>query len=180
MTQPSKSAAQFVTDDFLLSPVWAPKPEDGLAAGEDESWMYPVSTFPLNDLCGHAVGVEALLADGSRAWVAIFNTWLHKPDLNSQFQSFMFLSSNLRCTWSPSGFFGNVGALGAVAVADFLGKSVDSVFPFTYDISPYARGHHDVLARSVDICTDSPAEEPWEAAIRAATASMNMKGSNES
>jgi hypothetical protein len=164
----SKSAADFVVEDFFDSPVWRYKAAEHLEVGEDESWMLPTLEYPVSDMFGHVVGTQVQLADGSSTWVAIFNTWSTNPEMNEKSQSFMFLSDDDRCVWSPSGNHGNTGLVGAEVVAAFLNRSLESVFPFQYDISAFANGDASVLRRAVASDGSPKPDDPAEAAMQAA------------
>ncbi len=166
----SKSAASFVPEDFLTTPVWEYVPATALGADQDESWMVPVPAFPVTELDDRAVGVEVKLADGTSAFAVVFATCMDTPEINALTQSFVFLHNGARCSWKPTG---GAGTAGASQVADFLGKSQKQVFPFMFDLTPYAIGTAEILRRSV--AAASPDErDPWEIALELADHSIGQ------
>ena len=138
----SKPAYTLTAGDIALHPIWRYKPEESLAAGEDESWVEPVDQSEVTDAFDHFFGAKALLSDGTEVPMLVGNTEPLDPGHNELAQFFVFFRDDKQMRWHPKEH-------GAGDLAQFLNRSVDRTFPFKFDISRYMAGDRAALVRTV-------------------------------
>jgi hypothetical protein len=117
--------------------VWEFMPE---SAERDETWVRPVSRLPVHSLSGRIVVSSVRLANGEEVLALIGNVELNDPAKNDHFLSL--------CVLKPSGERFHLARYhdvaykreGPEALAEFLGLSLEEVFPIEYDLSSIARG----------------------------------------
>src|SRR5215469_1331196 len=128
-------------DDFRLHPVWEFALDQEHA---DETLMRPVINLPADHLLTRIVGTKVILADGSEAWGAFENL-----DPDSGYKTRHLLSTSLfnGREWFTLDRYHDFDREnhGPVALANFLGKTVEDVFPIQYDVTNCCVGEADAL-----------------------------------
>ena len=137
VTQTRKPAALLTANDFEVSPVWefVAEPRDN----ENETWMTPVLSLPVDDLSGRVVRTSAKLADGSEFAAVLANVDLQDARKNAHFVMISIERDGTRFLVARY-HDENWDTDGPVALARFLDRPVDQVFPISYDITQFASG----------------------------------------
>lgn len=172
--QRSKSIAKLTADDVAAVPVWKHKAADRLLPGEDESWVESVAALPVDDAFDHYFATQVKLADGSMETCIIGKTEPLHPELNEEEQLFFFCRGARQHLWSNHSHWLKPEASNPVALAAFLGKSIEEVFPFSYDLSSVLRGDPLVLRRTVKPIVVEKVIDPVEAAMAAALQHLEL------
>ncbi len=141
-----KQAGELRPADFALHPVWEFAPED---QGIDECSMIPVIDLPVDNLDQRCIGTQVRLADSSTVWVVFFDLWPSTLEGTVKSQKFRFFSGEKFCDWPKDEF--QPETANSSALAKFLGRAVDDVFPFTYDVSDLVNGDVATTKRSVPL-----------------------------
>ncbi len=144
--------------DFIEFPVWRFTGSDT----PDETYVKPVRRLPVRDLASCIVGVPIRLANRTMLTGIIGNFDPATPRLT---EHFLTLS-----VFRPDGLLfdmaryhdDDAATRGAAAMAEFLGLSLDAVFPISYDLSGIVAGSTDVLRGAV---TAEPRERLTRAEI---------------
>lgn len=137
VTQVRRPVTSLGAADFDACPVWefVEQPDEH----EDETWVTPVHPIPVDDLSGRIVGTLAMLADGSVIRAVLANVDLQHSTRHAEF---MTISVEKNGQW----FFlaryhdHNFDVSGPDALARFLDRKVDQVFPISYEISRVVSG----------------------------------------
>lgn len=141
-----KQACDLRAADFISHPVWEYAPE---GPDHDECDMLPVAALPVENLDQRCLGIQVRLADGSLVWAIMRDLWPNNLAGTIESQSFTFLDGQHACDWPiHSGVPGSVDSAG---LANFLGRTAEAVFPFSYDASQYVNGDLTVTRRHVSI-----------------------------
>lgn len=124
-------------EDFRSFPVW--EFTNSHETELDETAVRPVDPLPAPDLNDKIVGTEVVLANGRRVWAIIANVDVTDP---RKTEHFLDISLERGGSWfhvaNYSAF--DFSERGPDRAADFLGLSVDDVFPITYDLRKIAEG----------------------------------------
>jgi hypothetical protein len=134
-----KEPFELTPEDLKVHPVWEYR-----RGGDDENIsdtiVCPVEDLPVSSLDGRIVGTEATLSNGSTIWVILANVRLDDPRATQHLMSVSVLSGgrifHLSRYWKPD----YARQQGPNALAVFLNRSVDAVFPITYNISAFCKG----------------------------------------
>ena len=110
--------------------------------------IYPVRT-PVNNLKGCVVGTRIRLVTGLEIWSLIGNIDVSNPRLTHHFLSLSVISDGIWFTMARYHDFDS-NKRGPIALANFLGLSVDDVFPITYDISQFCVGESTSLTGLIE------------------------------
>lgn len=134
---PRKPVASLAASDFETSPVWefVDEPSDN----EDEPWVSPVLQLPVDDLAGRIIATRVTLADGSEFAAVLGNVDLQHPRRHAQFVEIK-IENEGKWFFLPRYHDENWDAEGPEALARFLERRIDQVFPISYDIAPFASG----------------------------------------
>ena len=141
MTIALKKLEDLGPDDFLAFPVW----EFALdQEGAGETLMRPVTDLPADHMLTRIVGTKATLADGSKLWIGLENL-----DPGSAYKTKHLLSVAVfnGQEWFPLDRYHDYDLKnhGPHALARFLGKTVEQVFPIRYDVTSCVVGPADAL-----------------------------------
>jgi len=130
--------------DLQAHPVWQYTNREGV----DETFVRPVKRLPVDCLDNMVVGTQVILANGKRVWATICNVDSTDAKVN---EHFLTLSIERNGRWFTLARYHDFDYTdrGPAALAQFLGLSVDQVFPIAYDIQQYAKGSVTALSRHV-------------------------------
>jgi hypothetical protein len=158
MTKPSIES--ITINEIRETPVWrfASKPRS------DETELIPVRKLPCKNLNGRLVGTQVTLADGSLVWSFLGNIDTSNPRLTEHFLT-ISIESNGKWFHLARYHDFDFAARNPAALAEFLEKDIDSVFPIRYDIQAYAEGDRDTLTGTIE-------KEPQERLTRAEIIAM--------
>jgi hypothetical protein len=113
-----------------------------------ETIVEPAGPVPLPSLVGVVIGTPVELAGGSRSWAVIGNVDAGNPRRTEQF---IAVSIEREGRWFSLARYHDFDydSRGPQALADFLGLSMDDVFPISYDLTAYAIGSPESLAGTI-------------------------------
>ena len=150
-----KNVQSLTAEDFQSHPIWQYENNDR----SGESLVRPIVKIPVKNLTGKIIGIQIRLADGTFAWVLAGNIIVDNARLTSHF---LTISVEHKGRWFNLARYHDHDILerGPMALAAFLGKKVDEVFPFLLDIRPFVQGSSPTLV--LEIC-----REPHERLTRA-------------
>jgi hypothetical protein len=136
LTRPAKPAISLDVSDLEAHPVW-------LVGGSDptgEPLVRPVKRVPVTNLTAKIFGAQVRLSKGDFVWGLIGNISADRPRITEQF---LTLSLALGGQWFHLAryFDFDYDDRGPAALAAFLGRDIDDVFPIFYDLRPLAKGN---------------------------------------
>jgi hypothetical protein len=123
-------------------PVWEFLNDDEHPAGDTA--MRPVEKFPVDRFDGRLFGAIVTLADGSQYPAAISNLAFGPKKYRHHFRSLTIFARGRRFHLAKY-FQLWYGSEGPAALAAFLKKKREEVFPISYDLSDVAVGPSDVV-----------------------------------
>lgn len=170
----AKSFSQLTALDLVAFSVWRHKAGDNLGPGEDESWVEPVTELPISDAFDHYFAVAVTLADGTTEKALVGKTEPSSPQINEKNQLFVFFRGTHQHQWTNSPPWFKPEIADPAALAALLGRAVDEVFPFTYDLNSQLVGHPNVLRRSVVPIAIARTSDAVEVALAAAEEQMSI------
>jgi len=132
-------------DELLDNQVWEFDLNEGwYEADQDETWVRPVRSLPVDNLDNRVVATSVTLANGSTLPANISNVSLNLPSVTRE-----FITTSL---WVGDRWFHLARyfdpeheTYGPDALAGELGLQKEEVFPIRYDISSVAIGTVDVV-----------------------------------
>jgi hypothetical protein len=142
-TQETRLFLSLQVPDFEKYPVW----ESVLDDEADEVSVSPVTVLLVPNLVSQIVGTWVQLANGGFVWATVLN-WTRNPRMNEHFVV-VRVERNGQWFWLSRYWDIDYSRNGPEAVANFLGLSVDEVFPISYDVRNYADGDPTALVGSV-------------------------------
>lgn len=144
---------------------------DTISVGDIEEhpvWQYhsgsdfaikPVVKLPCTSLNGRIVGAQLTLADGTNVWALLGNI----DTVNFEFlKHFMTLSVEHNGEWFHLARYHDYDfdKRGPVQISEFLGKSIDKIFPIFYNIQSIFKEKSPALSGKIE-------KEPIERLTRA-------------
>jgi hypothetical protein len=144
MSTSTKRIEDLTVSDLEGSPVWQYTNSD--RAGETA--VKPVKKLPLKSLTGKIFGIQVKLHNGEVAWALISNVDATNARLT---EHFLTLSLQTNSKWVTLARYHDPDYLenGPEALARYLERDVDEVFPISYDLTPYAVGEKASLSGQV-------------------------------
>jgi hypothetical protein len=131
-------------DDIRQTPVWrfVSSRKDG------ETALAPVRKLPCKDRNGIIVGTQFELADGTKVWAMVGNV---DPTNSRLTEHFLTISIESNGRWFHLARYHDhdYEQRGPAALATFLERSVDSVYPLSFDLTGFVEGDHDSLRVTV-------------------------------
>ncbi len=146
----TKESAKNVDDltirDLRKAPVWKYVNDD---IGSGELAVAPVKKMPVADLSGCLVGTQVRLANGAHVWAMIGNLDTRDQRRNKHF---LFLRVFRGSASFPLARYHDVDAEenGPAALAAFLGRPIDDVFPIEYDLRAVGVGDTRALVGRIE------------------------------
>jgi hypothetical protein len=130
--------------DLELNPVWQYVNRD--EAGE--ILVRPVKQVPVSSVSGKLIGTRVRLANGTEPWALIGNVSDNNPRMT---EHFVTMSIERDGKWFHLARYHDMdyAERGPNALAQFLGLSVDDLFPITFDLRRYAKGDDAALTGTV-------------------------------
>ena len=125
--------------DLERHPIWRYREDaDGNAVAS------PVLHMPVSDLGSCLIGARSELAGGACVWVMLGNVTLNNPVRTEQFLGARFERDG---EWFELAryFDADYEDRGPVQLSQFLGLSLDEIFPVRYDLSRFVVGHPSVV-----------------------------------
>lgn len=110
----------------------------------DETWVSPVKSLPVSDLANRVVGTHAHMACGSPIFCLLGSVSLRDPKRTQQFIGLTVFRDDGERFHLARYFDVDYADQGPEALAEFLGRTVEEVFPISYDMGSVARGHNEV------------------------------------
>lgn len=170
----AKSFPQLTAEDLVALSVWRHKAGDNLGLGEDESWVEPVTELPVSDAFDHYFAVVVTFADGTNEKALVGKTEPSSPQINEKNQLFVFFRATNQHHWTNNPPWYKPEIADPAALAAFVDRAVDEVFPFTYDLNSQLVGHPQVLRRAVVPIAVAQASDAVEVALAAAEEQMGI------
>ena len=128
-------------------PVWEFVNDDEHPLGETA--MRPVHERPVRSFDGRIFGTRVELADGSMIWAMISDLGFGPQKYRHHFRSLTVFAKGKR--FHLANYFQIwYRQEGPVALAAFLGKPTQAVFPISYDFTALAEGPADVVRGTFD------------------------------
>ena len=149
--------------DFREHPVWEFTNDDE----EEETMMAPVSPLPVDHLRQRIVATEVVLANGERRFATLSNVDVNNPRATKHFVVLDVFKGD-GVFQLPQYHDDSYATRGPAALAQFLGLSVEAVFPIRYDLRQVSRGAQDALVGVIE-------REPSERLGRAERISLSME-----
>lgn len=142
----TKLLEEVTVGDIAVAPVWQFTNAD---ESMGETAVRPIERLPVKDLDDKVVGTIVRLANGTQVWALLGNVDSDNPRST---QHFLTLSVERSGTWFPMARYHDSDAhrRGPKALSQFLGLSIDEVFPISYDISQLCIGDHDALVGTIE------------------------------
>jgi len=137
-------------DEILHHKVWEfDLDEENYAPEQDEAWVCPVCTLPVSSLENRVVVTQVMLANGESAVAVLSNVDLDDPRATREF---ITISVEKGRAWFHLAryFDAEYKNYGPEELANFIGLSVEEVFPIRYDISDVAMGSGEVVRGEVN------------------------------
>ncbi|MHB1457633.1 MAG: hypothetical protein ACYC0V_12035 [Armatimonadota bacterium] len=136
-------------DELLQYGVWTfDMDEESYTPEQDESWVVPVTHLPIDDFNNCIVVTNLRLANNQTVTGMMDNI-----DLDSIEKTEVFIGVSIAKDgeWFHLARYFDVeyDRYGPERLAEFLGLSIDEVFPVSYDIGSLAVGAERVLKRSI-------------------------------
>jgi hypothetical protein len=155
----AKPVSALVIEDLQRCPVWQYTDTEEV----DETYVRPVKRLPVWSLTGRVVATKSALANGERRWALLGNVDLTNPRLTEHFIS---MSVENDGKWFMLARYHDAfyAQSGPQALSDFLGLSIDDVFPISYDVREHVKGSS---AASVGTILKEPRERLTRAQIMA-------------
>jgi len=149
-TEAMKAFSDITPEDLLSQPVWEFANDVELSTS-DETFLRPHDDLPIHDFGNRIVGTIATFANGDRVPIILQNV-----DLQSPYRTEHFVTITL---FNPAGKAFPLARYHDIAhdthgpdkLAEFMGLSLNDIFPIAYDISEVAVGDHDCVRREVPV-----------------------------
>jgi len=146
MPKPVESLTPKDLEEF---PVWEYDLDNEADDGRDETWVRPVTKYPVKDLGNRIISATVTLRNGIRMLGCFSNIALGSLDSTREF---LTVSLWHQGQWIDLAryFDADYERRGPQALSQQLGLTVDEVFPIFYDISEHAFGLETVLRGSIE------------------------------
>lgn len=127
----AKPADELTVADFEQYPIWRFVYDE--EKYPDETYVTPIKYIPVKSLDGKIVGVKVRLHNGMEVWGILSNIEPFNRRMNEQFLS---LSVERNGEWFHLARYHDVDyeRCGPKQLADFLGLTVEDIFPISYDL----------------------------------------------
>ncbi len=131
-----KTVDQLTVDDLRTHAVW----QYTTNRAGDETCVRPVKRTPVASLTGKVVGTEVVLANRKKVWALLGNIDAENPRLTAHF---LTLSVEHQGRWFHLARYHDPDykKRGPGHLAAFLELAVNEVFPVSYDLRKFAKGH---------------------------------------
>ena len=122
---------------------------DSERAATSSVMVRPVRRLPVSKMSNRLAGSQLLLADGSMLWSILGNISVNDPRST---KNFLTVSIHRQGKWFDLARYHDVDFVrrGGTALARFLGKNTQDVFPMRYDIRELASGSAQSLSGTID------------------------------
>ncbi|MCL6592091.1 MAG: hypothetical protein K6U80_19360 [Firmicutes bacterium] len=142
----SKPLLSIAPDELEKGQVWEYDLDN--EAGQDETYVFPIKTLPVDSL-DNRVAVSKVKLKNGQAYISILGN-IDLKNIEST-REFLTLSLNSNGKWFHLARYHDFDYQknGPEALAKFLSLEVDDVFPISYDISKLAQGKNEVLKGTI-------------------------------
>jgi hypothetical protein len=146
--------------DLKVAPIWEYTNRDG----PGETMVRAVNEFPVRNLSDKLIGAPVRLANGTEMWALIGNVDSRNTRLT---EHSLTLSIERGGEWFFLARYHDFdyARRGPDALSQFLGLTVDEIFPISFDLRRYAEGDESALRATVE-------KEPREKLTRAEIIAM--------
>ncbi len=145
-----KPVYRLTPHDLAAFPVWEYADDEEGLPGRDETWMRPVLSLPVSDLTNRVVAVPVALSAGQTLLAAMSNVNLDDPSDHEHFLVIGLYRQDGEKFVLARYHDHERQQQGPQQLADFLGLSMDAVFPIAYDLSSIAVGQPEHLRGTVE------------------------------
>jgi hypothetical protein len=145
MSKLIKRAEELSVADLEAFPVWEYTNEDEPLG---ETAVRPVKKIPVENLDCRLVGTQIRLANGLDVWALICNVDPNNPWATQHFLT-LSVFKNGKCFDMARYYDIDSDENGPLALAAFLGLSIEEVFPISYDLSPFCLGDPAALVGTI-------------------------------
>jgi hypothetical protein len=145
MNKHIKRVEELVVSDLKTFPVWEYTNIDGPLG---ETAVRPVKETPLKNLDGRLVGSKIRLANGSHVEAIICNVDSHNARATQHFLTLSVFNKG-KCFDMARYHDVDSDEHGPQALAAFLGRPVEEVFPISYDLSRFSLGESAALVGTI-------------------------------
>lgn len=146
-TADRKPVDGLTVSDLKRHPVW--KYLLSKESSYDETWVTPVKTLPVKDLGNRVVGTEFTMACGDHIYGFMGSVHLNHLKKHQQFMGLTVFKGESEQFHLGRYFDVDYANHGPAALADFLGRSINEIFPLSYDLSSVAWGNSEVIQGSI-------------------------------
>lgn len=140
-----KQIENLKVEELEKFPVWQYTNHDA----RGETLVKPVKKYPVKSLTAKIVGLKVVISNGDELWAIIGNVDVNNSSLTEHFITISFYFNRKWSTLARYHDF-DYEKNGPEALAAFLQRDVDAIFPISYDISPYAVGDRKALAGKIE------------------------------
>lgn len=133
----AKPVDRLTINDLKRHPIWEFDLDSENDPERDETWVAPVAYLPVSNLDNRVVGTQVILADASVHWALLGNVNLSSRESTEQFLSITVFNESRRFHLARY-FDVDFETRGAVQLAQFLGRSIESIFPIRWDLAKIA------------------------------------------
>jgi hypothetical protein len=140
-----KSLPSLTVADISKHPLWRFTNND-----EDELEVESLTTPPVGDLSGVIAGIQVKLADGTQRWALLQGISRDGQPVNEHFLS---ITMERGGKWFPLARYHDVAieTYGPIALARFLEKPAECIFPIHYDLRHVLESISDQLVGTVHL-----------------------------
>lgn len=145
----ARSLGDITVEDLVAHPVW--EMIEGSTGGD--VLVMPVRQLPVRTMRNRLAGTKLQLADGTTLWGLLGNVAPKNPRSTKHF---LTVSIHRDGKWFDLARYHDVDfrRRDGVALAGFLGKQIQDIFPIAYDLTSLVIGLKESLAANVEQVPD--------------------------
>jgi hypothetical protein len=145
MKGPVKRAEDLRASDVEAFPIWEFVNNDEIG----ETVVHPVKTIPVQNLRGRLVGLRVCLACGETILAQLGNIDSNNPKSKKHLVQLIVFHTGEKFILARYHDF-DWNRQGPQALAEFLDKRIEDVFPISYDVSQFSTGDPSALAGRIE------------------------------
>ncbi len=137
----SKPVDQLTPEDLRTHPVWEYANDEDAVEGQDESWVRPVGQLPISNADNRVIGTTVRFAGSREVCATLANLDASHPEKTRQFLVLGVFGQDDGPFILARYFDAWYDRAGPEALANFIGMSVEDIFPIAYDVSSLVTGN---------------------------------------